>query len=136
MTTDQPELLLARLHHVDDEISAYRALGTEIRIDDLEAEQLEIRRELGMDASVQHCGTPKAELARGPEVADLVVELLRFIGRPMYFEDIHAALRGRVSAGGRTPAKSLLARYFDDPRLVRTRRGVYALAEWQTAQAA
>ena len=136
MTTKQPELLISRLRQVDDEIGAYRALGSEIGIDHLEAEQLEIRRELGMHVSVERCGAANAGIVRGAAVADLVVELLRLIGQPMHYEDIHAALRRRVVATGRTPADSLLARYSTDPRLYRPGRGVYALVEWQIMQAA
>lgn len=61
--------------------------------------------------------------------ADKVVELLREVGRPLHFREIAKMLqdRGVVLPGGVDPANTLLAKYFNDPRLFRPSRGTYAL---------
>ena len=66
--------------------------------------------------------------SRREEGADLVVEYLQEAGQPAHYREIYKALveRGLV-VGGKDPANTLLARYFNDPRLERVARGTYAL---------
>ena len=95
----------------------------------LEAREDQLLRELHLPPKWEIANLPR--IVQGPEVADLVVEYLRVVGRPRRWEDIYLALRGRVKAGGNDPAGSLLARYSNDPRLYRPRKGLYALVEWR-----
>ena len=64
-----------------------------------------------------------------PSPADLVVALLREVGIPLHYREIERRLResGKFEAGGKDPADTLLARFFNDARLHRIRRGTYAL---------
>jgi hypothetical protein len=63
------------------------------------------------------------------DAADLVVKLLSEIKRPLHYREIESELRARnwYIAGGADPANTLLAKYFDDARLYRPSRGVYAI---------
>lgn len=63
------------------------------------------------------------------EAADLVVDLLREVGQPMHYRAIEQELRARgaIQMEGKDPANTLLARFFNDPRLYRPTRGTYAL---------
>lgn len=70
--------------------------------------------------------------------ADLVVNLLKSVGKPLHYRDIYEELKtneffraaGHGSLGDVDPAATLLSRFFKDPRLYRPRRGTYALVEW------
>jgi hypothetical protein len=64
----------------------------------------------------------------GENPADLVVRLLHETG-PLHYREIERQLRSRgwYRAGGVDPANTLLSKYFQDPRLYRPRRGVYAI---------
>ena len=76
--------------------------------------------------------------------ADLVVNLLKSLGKPLHYRDIYEELTTNESfrdgflfeffrdgsLGGVDPAATLLSRFFKDPRLYRPRRGTYALVEW------
>ena len=79
--------------------------------------------------------TPRARSPRpvdGTTDADRVVALLRDRGQPIHYRDIYDRLvQDGVQVGGKDPAGTLLARYFDDPRLYRPARGTYGLAEWR-----
>ena len=68
------------------------------------------------------------QAARKP-AADLVVALLEEVGEPLHYREIERRLRerGELESGGRDPANTLLARFFNDPRLQRTGRGTYDL---------
>lgn len=63
--------------------------------------------------------------------ADLVVQLLSEAGKPLHYRVIERELRARglYVAGGQDPANTLLAHYFNDPRVYRPQRGTYALRE-------
>ena len=113
------------------EISAQRA-----RI----APQIEhLRALLGKDP----LQTPVRPVARAPRArsprpvdgstdADRVVALLRDRGQPIHYREIYDCLtQDGVQVGGKDPAGTLLARYFDDPRLYRPARGTYGLVEWR-----
>ena len=65
----------------------------------------------------------------GTRTADLVCKLLQEVGRPLHYREIYDRLRPRESNPPRSddPATAYLARYFNDPRLVRTERGTYTL---------
>ena len=61
--------------------------------------------------------------------ADLVVEYLQKTGEPTHYRRIYEALAERgLVVGGKDPANTLLARYFNDSRLQRVARGTYALS--------
>ena len=61
--------------------------------------------------------------------ADAVVNLIREQGA-MHYHNIHSVLIERgFEIGGQGGADTLLSRYFNDPRLRRTARGTYDLAE-------
>ena len=79
--------------------------------------------------------SPRARSPRpidGTTDADRVVALLRDRGQPIHYRDIYDRLvQDGVQVGGKDPAGTLLARYFDDPRLYRPARGTYGLAEWK-----
>ena len=115
------------IRHLRQEIEA---------IDELVDERAELEREIqalrsangGHSASSRGSGD-----ALHVDVADQVVELLRQAGRPMHYEDIWCALKGRVRAGGTHPAQSLLSRYSREPRLRRTAAGTYGLQAWCTS---
>ena len=63
--------------------------------------------------------------------ADAVVNLIRENGAPMHYREIHEALRhkGVDLPEGKDPATTLLARYYDDERLYRPKRGTYAVGD-------
>lgn len=70
----------------------------------------------------------RASRSRRAEDADLVVEYLQEIGQPAHYREIYRALTEQgLSVGGKDPANTLLARYFNDSRLERVARGTYAL---------
>jgi hypothetical protein len=61
--------------------------------------------------------------------ADLVVELLEQAGTAMHYREIYDRIQKRgFKVGGQDPANTLLARYYNDPRLYRPQRGYYDLA--------
>lgn len=72
--------------------------------------------------------------ARAPAMseADRVVEIIKEAGKPMHYVEIERQMRARgyYSGGGRNPANTLLAKYYNDPRLYRSARGTYSLREW------
>lgn len=75
---------------------------------------------------------PSPSRAQGPSRresdADLVVEYLREVGKPLHYRQIYDGLHKRgLDVGGKDPANTLLSRYFNDPRLERVGRGTYAL---------
>ena len=64
------------------------------------------------------------------EHADLVVSILAEAGSPLHFRAIYEefAARGGI-IGGKDPANNLLTKYYNDPRVRRTARGTYELAD-------
>lgn len=80
----------------------------------------------------------RAENSMRQSSADLVVNLLKNVGKPLHYRDIYEELKtneffraaGPGSLGDVDPAATLLSRIFKDPRLYRPRRGTYALVEW------
>jgi len=73
----------------------------------------------------------------GGSAADHVVEVIREAHTPLHFREIERRMRakGISTAGGQDPANTLLAKYFNDPRLYRPARGTYGLREWQPGAA-
>ncbi|MDP2676032.1 MAG: hypothetical protein Q8Q00_14205 [Dehalococcoidia bacterium] len=73
-------------------------------------------------------GTSAAVIA-AQDAAEMVVRLLEEVHQPLHFREIEKELRARnwYVAGGADPANTLLAKYFDDARLYRPARGIYAL---------
>lgn len=62
------------------------------------------------------------------ETADVVVKLLSEMEQPMHYRAIYQELSARgIAVGGADPAKTLLARFFNDVRLQRVKRGTYAI---------
>ena len=62
------------------------------------------------------------------DTAGAVVQLLSERDTPMHYREIYQELSSRgIDAGGKDPAKTMLARYFNDQRLQRVRRGTYAV---------
>ena len=83
-------------------------------------------------------GRVRGRAVRVPSSADLVVDLLKSVDKPLHYRDIYEELKtseffhatSRGSLGDVDPAATLLSRFFKDPRLYRPRRGTYALVEW------
>ena len=64
------------------------------------------------------------------ETADAVVELLTELQTPLHYRDIYRELKARgMEIISDDPAKTLLARYFNDDRLHRISRGTYTVKE-------
>jgi hypothetical protein len=127
-TSELHEVLKRRLAEIDKEredlLERRRELDAALnRIDE---ERGHIVALLGLDGSTVAADVQATTLSDDP--ADLVVRLLRETG-PLHYRDIERQLRSRgwYQAGGADPANTLLAKYFQDPRLYRPRRGVYAI---------
>ena len=65
------------------------------------------------------------------KLADAVVNLITEKGAPMHYREIYEALRqkGVDLPEGKDPATTLLARYYNDERLYRPKRGTYAIGD-------
>ena len=119
---DQIEALAQEIANIERQIGAWKSL-------------------LGMDSSQSRSdvattnvsvGEMKNEVqAKSPrrqKLTDAVVELLQKSGHPLHYRrDIYPALalQGH-DVRGEDPANSLLACFYDDPRLQRVGRGTYA----------
>ena len=102
----------------------------ERRRSELEEQISHIDALLGKCAVMEPASAAEAgDSGSGNETADLVVDLLREVGRPLHYREIEQELRARgaIQAEGKNPANTLLARYFNDPRLYRPARGTYDL---------
>lgn len=103
--------------HLDDE----RA-----ELDRLEAERTHLTALLGLGGR-----QGEQNVVKFPALADTdkVVELLREVQRPLHYREIAKMLqaRGYIMPGGGDPANTLLAKYYNDPRLYRPARGRYAI---------
>jgi len=122
------EVLRRRLAQIDRErenlLESRRKL--EANLSRIEEERGHIAALLGLNGSATAAHEQSAASSEDP--ADLVVRLLTQTG-PLHYRDIERELRSRgwYRAGGADPANTLLAKYFQDPRLYRPRRGVYAI---------
>lgn len=83
------------------------------------------------EAVVATAAGPTEPEARKPFAdADAVVNLIAERGQAMHYLDIFAELVQRgFEVGGKRQPDTLLSRFFNDPRLRRTARGTYDLAE-------
>ena len=134
-TTDESrdsfrEALLAHRDRVVRDHASVSAELTELmqkrsRLDDELGHIDALLGENGDDA----CTDERESEPSGNETADLVVELLRETGKALHYREIEQELRDRglIRVEGKNPANTLLARYFNDPRLYRPARGTYAL---------
>ena len=123
------ELLKRRLAQIDEkrEELAERRRELDQALNRIDEERTHIAALLGLDGT--YASPAEADVGILPgDPADLVVKLLRETG-PLHYRDIERQLRSRgwYRAGGADPANTLLAKYFQDPRLYRPRRGVYAI---------
>ncbi len=112
---------------IDELISKIEALQGQR--DSLEEQMHHLDALIG-DQRATH-GQPTAA-ADSLAVADLVVQLLEDVHEPLHYREIERLLRERgfVVGSGKDPANTLLARYFNDPRLYRPSRGTYAPRAW------
>ena len=79
--------------------------------------------------------TGPGRLLNKQESADAVVELLRETGEALHYREIYDILEDRgVEVKGKNPPNTLLARFFDDPRLERVRQGTYQIKVVQEVQ--
>ena len=86
---------------------------------------LQVGEEEGRLGTPAHPTKPTSSKQRTAD-ADLVVGYLRESGAPVHYRKIYADVANLgVSAGGQDPANTLLARYYNDPRLKRVGRGTY-----------
>ncbi len=118
--------LEAELQKLDDELAERQRVRSEVAkvVGHLRGLQgsFHINDATGTDTP----DTPTSNGARSS--ADMVVAYLEEIGKPAHYREIYEALSSRgVKVGGKDPANTLLARYFNDPRLTRVGRGTYAL---------
>lgn len=119
------KVLEDRLVQIDKERLALveRRRDLDATLSRLDEERGHIAALLGIEAS--EIVTPREST---DDPVELVVRLLREEG-PLHYRDIERELRSRgwFQAGGADPANTLLAKYFQDPRLYRPARGKYAL---------
>lgn len=136
--TKELDRLEAELHSLDAklaEISAQRAQLAP-QIDHLRALLGKTPLQTPPRIPVKTSRPRNSRPAGGGTDADRVVALLRERGQPIHYRDIYERLvQDGVQVGGKDPAGTLLARYFDDPRLYRPARGTYGLAEWREVSA-
>ena len=79
---------------------------------------------------------PQAE-RRGVSLSDQAAEVLRIAAKPTHYRQIVGLLAERdVYVPGKDPGANLIAHIARDARFVRTGRGMYALAQWPSVNAA
>ena len=141
---------IRRLDEAPDELLTAvedRLAGLAIDRDALEGRRAEVERQLerlrlevahlegllALHGDIQPITSETAELEMPASVADQVVSLIREARTALHYAEIERQIRakGLYSAGGQNPANTLLAKYFNDPRLYRPARGTYGLREWQ-----
>ena len=115
-----------------DEIEAERDELQE-RVDWLDEQIEHIDALLGRDPEPAEVSTALGTDARQGKnrLADAVVTLIRENGASMHYKQIYDSLRGKGVdlPTGKNPATTLLARYYNDPRLYRPKRGTYAVGD-------
>jgi hypothetical protein len=130
------DVLKSRLAQIDKqrEILVERRRELDAALNRIDEERGHIAALLQLDGSTVAADVQATTLSDDP--ADLVVRLLSEAG-PLHYREIERQLRSRgwYQAGGADPANTLLAKFFQDPRLYRPRRGVYAIRpEGRTVQ--
>jgi hypothetical protein len=123
---DLADVLSERLVQLEEELGALAQ-----RARDLAGATRKLEEERGHIGALLALHDPgrTAPPPTGPlDPVDMVVALLKEKG-PLHYRDIEKELRSRAwyQAGGADPANTLLAKYFQDSRLYRPKRGVYAL---------
>jgi hypothetical protein len=121
-----------RLQEVDAEVKELMSQRSEmdVRLARLAEEATHLRALLASYGAEPFLQSPTLTVvATGKSLADHVADLLKEVGRPMHYREIERELRSRglFSGGGKDPANSLLASYFNDSRLHRPSRGTYAI---------
>lgn len=122
-----------------DEESTRGELAEKLRVISEEATQLEARQR-HIQALLALEGSPNSVILSTPEaptwkgivsLADEAFKLLQEAGHELHYRDIAAGLLAKgITVPGREPASNLVAHIYNDPRLVRPKRGVYGLKEW------
>ena len=121
-------------------------LSQELKELDQQMSALQVRRE-GVSTAVEHLRglvDPSETLTSGGRpvsgnpgmaTADAVVDLLEEHGQPMHYREIHSAIVEQgYTVGGKDPANTLLARFFNDSRLYRPASGTYGLRIWKEGE--
>ena len=122
------DLKLAELGKERDELQYERAAL---------AEKLgHLRAAIGREEPTADGAEPVEPADVKQSIADMVVALLTEVGRPLHYREIEEELRRRygVSVGGKDPANTLLARFYQDKRLNRPARGTYVVLEGTRAK--
>jgi hypothetical protein len=101
----------------------------------LEARLRHLQALLTLEGQPQHTSAPLPTVVAASSaersLADDVYGFLSEAARDYHYLDLTTALMARgVEIPGKDPAKNLVAHIHSDPRFVRPKRGVYALAEW------
>ena len=101
----------------------------------LEARLRHLQALLTLEGEPQHTSAPLPTVVAASSVerslADDVYRFLSEAAQEYHYLDLTTALMARgVEIPGKDPAKNLVAHIHSDPRFVRPKRGVYALAEW------
>lgn len=132
-TTTFETSLRGRRAVLDDRLTSVRR-----ELEELEARRSELAEQIGhidallMERPAERLADPADSAGARSQIADMVVAVLTELDRPLHYREIEKELRARgVEAGGQDPANTLLARFFNDPRLYRPKRGTYALRNGQ-----
>jgi len=136
---EAPDELLVAAHDrlarlvIDREALEGRKAEVERQLERLAVEVAHLEGLLALHGDIQPLTIETATPELPASVADQVVSLIREARTALHYEEIERQIRakGLYSAGGQNPANTLLAKYFNDPRLYRPARGTYGLREWQ-----
>ena len=131
---EQAALELSRfeeeLRRMDEELASLQRKRNEVAQTVAHLQGLQAKFDLGPkdpDPPPSGTGAPSGTSERATS-ADLVVAYLAERGEAAHYRHIYTELAGRgLVVGGKDPANTLLARFFNDPRLKRVGRGTYAL---------
>ena len=86
------------------------------------------QRETRESEDTQTASNETSKLLNRQKSADAVVELLRETGAPLHYRRIYEELTAQgIEVKGKNPPNTLLARFFDDPRLERVGQGTYQI---------
>lgn len=106
----------------------------------LEARAHHIQALLALDGQTGPALPPEGQSGHTPDarsdinamsLADAAHRVLLQLGRELHYKELAAELEARgITIPGKDPPINLVAHIHEDPRLIRPRRGVYALKEW------
>jgi len=136
----QLEELKAREEAIRAEV-AERLRGLAEERTRLEARARHIQALLALEGQAGGVPVRQHEEDRGPSdawldsgsisLADAAHRVLQEVGRELHYKDLATELQLRgISIPGKDPPINLVAHIHEDPRLIRPKRGVYALREW------